>query len=78
MTEIIRGCRVGSLPCLGTAGRGEWAWLALADPVCGSDRKAGQKGGWSDLPLPDRPYLQEGDLVLDEGVHGQVGLDLLC
>lgn len=42
MTEIIRGLGVGSLPCLGTAGRGEWAWLALADPVCGSDRKAGQ------------------------------------
>lgn len=43
-----------------------------------TDGKAWQKGGWSDLSLPDRPYLQEGDLVLDEGVHGQVGLDLLC
>ena len=42
MTEIIRGCGVGSLPCLGTAGRGEWAWLALEDPVYDSDRKAGQ------------------------------------
>lgn len=41
MTEIIRGCGLGSLPCSGTMGRGEWAWLALTDPVSGSDRKAG-------------------------------------
>lgn len=37
----------------------------------------GNKASHPDTPLSDPKYLQERNLVLKEGVHGQVQLDLL-